>query len=39
VLQAAHFLSCVRHGQRPKVSGADGIAVMRVIEAAYRAIP
>ena len=36
VLQAAHFLSCVRHGQRPKVSGADGIAVMRVIEAAYR---
>lgn len=37
VLQAAHFLSCVRHHQRPKVSGADGIAVMRVIEAAYRA--
>jgi predicted dehydrogenase len=36
VLQAAHFLSCVRHGHRPKVSGADGIAVMRVIEAAYQ---
>lgn len=36
VLQAAHFLSCVRHRQRPKVSGADGIAVMRVIEAAHR---
>lgn len=39
VLQAAHFLHCVRHGQRPKVSGADGIAVMRVIEAAYQSIP
>jgi predicted dehydrogenase len=36
VLQAAHFLNCVRYDQRPKVGGADGIAVMRVIEAAYR---
>jgi predicted dehydrogenase len=38
VLQAAHFVNCVRHHQQPYVSGADGVAVMRVIEAAYRAI-
>jgi len=35
VLQAEHFLTCVRTGSQPQVSGQDGIAVMRVIEAAY----
>ncbi|HQY92522.1 Gfo/Idh/MocA family oxidoreductase [Caldilinea sp.] len=38
VLQAEHFLHCVHGNQRPRVSGADGIAVMRVIEAAYRSV-
>jgi predicted dehydrogenase len=36
VLQAEHFLRCVRTGAAPLVGGADGIAVMRVIENAYR---
>lgn len=36
VLQAAHFLNCVRYRQSPLVSGADGVAAMRAIEAAYR---
>jgi predicted dehydrogenase len=35
-LQAEHFLGCVASGGTPRVTGADGIAVMRVIEAAYR---
>lgn len=33
--QARHFLTCVRDGLQPEVSGADGLAVMAVIEAAY----
>ncbi|MCY4071577.1 MAG: Gfo/Idh/MocA family oxidoreductase [Chloroflexi bacterium] len=33
--QADHFLSCVESGEEPLVSGADGLAVMRVIESAY----
>ncbi|MCS6826100.1 MAG: Gfo/Idh/MocA family oxidoreductase [Caldilinea sp.] len=36
VLQAAHFLNCVRSLQSPLVGAADGLAVMRAIEAAYR---
>lgn len=36
ILQAAHFLSCVRHRQPPRVGTADGLAVMRAVEAAYR---
>ncbi|MBE2236317.1 MAG: Gfo/Idh/MocA family oxidoreductase [Caldilineaceae bacterium] len=36
VLQAEHFLHCAHGNQPPRVSGADGIAVMHVIEAAYR---
>jgi predicted dehydrogenase len=36
VLQAEHFLSCIRTGSTPRVSGQDGIAVMKVIETAYR---
>jgi predicted dehydrogenase len=35
VRQAEHFLGCVQSGRQPLVSGADGIAVMRVIEQAY----
>ena len=33
--QAAHFLDCVEGKRSPMVSGEDGLAVMRVIEAAY----
>ncbi|MCY3833554.1 MAG: Gfo/Idh/MocA family oxidoreductase [Chloroflexi bacterium] len=33
--QAAHFLDCVEGKRSPLVSGKDGLAVMRVIEAAY----
>lgn len=35
VRQAAHFLDCVEGKTSPLVSGADGLAVMRVIESAY----
>lgn len=35
VQQAKHFLDSVQAGSEPLVSGADGIAVMRVIEQAY----
>ena len=38
VQQAAHFLDCVASGKTPRVTGADGIAVMRVVDAAYRSI-
>ena len=36
-LQAAHFLNCVANHTKPLVTGQDGLAVMRVIDAAYRA--
>lgn len=36
--QADHFLSCIDSGQQPLVSGADGLAVMRVIESAYESV-
>ncbi len=35
VAQADHFLRCIESGGDPLVSGADGLAVMRVIESAY----
>ena len=35
VRQAQHFLACVQSNSQPMVGGADGIAVMRVIESAY----
>ena len=38
VRQAEHFLHCIQTGARPYVGGADGIAVMRVIETAYQSI-
>jgi len=34
-LQAQHFLQCVATGATPAVTGQDGLAVMRVIDAAY----
>jgi predicted dehydrogenase len=34
--QAAHFLHCVATGSTPLVTGQDGLAVMGVIDAAYR---
>lgn len=36
VAQAGHFLRCIETGERPRVGGEDGLAVMRVIEAAYK---
>lgn len=36
ILQAEHFLTCVATGTPPKVGGSDAIAVMAVIDAAYR---
>ncbi len=35
-LQAEHFLTCLQQGVQPASSGADGIQVMKVIDAAYR---
>ena len=37
-LQAGHFLECIKFGAQPLVSGQDGLAVMRVIEDAYKGI-
>ena len=34
--QAAHFLDCVEGKTSPLVNGEDGLAVMRVIESAYK---
>ncbi len=36
--QAKHFLDCIAQGKMPLVTGADGLAVMRVLDAAYRQI-
>ncbi len=38
VAQADHFLRCIESGGEPLVSGADGLAVMRVIESAYESV-
>lgn len=37
-LQAEHFLKCVASGSTPAVGGSDAIAVMKVIDAAYRSV-
>jgi predicted dehydrogenase len=39
VLQAEHFLKCVADGQSSSVGGSEGLAVMKVIEAAYQSLP
>ncbi len=36
--QARHFLDCVAQGKMPLVDGQDGLAVMRVLDEAYRQI-
>jgi hypothetical protein len=33
-LQARHFVECVRTGAQPRTDGANGLAVVQVIEAA-----
>lgn len=33
--QAAHFLDCVRTAAQPRVTAADGLAALQVLEAAY----
>jgi len=33
--QMAHFLSCIRESRQPSPGGADGLASMRVLDAAY----
>ncbi|MCH2539809.1 MAG: Gfo/Idh/MocA family oxidoreductase [Anaerolineales bacterium] len=34
--QIDHFVDCILHDKQPKPGGADGLLVMRVLEAAYR---
>ena len=34
--QIDHFLDCIVHDKQPKPGGAEGLLVMRVLEAAYR---
>jgi predicted dehydrogenase len=36
--QMAEFAVCVREGKRPEVSGAEGLAVVAVLEAAARSV-
>ena len=36
-LQWAHFVRCVRTGGAPRVTGADGLAVLRIVDAARAA--
>lgn len=36
--QMAEFAKCVREGNRPEVSGAEGLAVVAVLEAAVRSV-
>jgi predicted dehydrogenase len=36
--QLAEFATCVREGKRPEVSGAEGLAVVAVLEAAQRSV-
>jgi UDP-N-acetylglucosamine 3-dehydrogenase len=38
VLQAEHFLTCVASGSAPSVGANDALAVMKVIDAAYRSV-
>jgi predicted dehydrogenase len=37
-LQDAHFIQCIRDGTRPRTDGSSGMAVVRVLEAASRAL-
>ncbi len=37
-LQDAHFIQCISDGTRPRTDGANGMAVVRVLEAATKAL-
>lgn len=37
-VECKHFLDCIREGARPRVDGAAGLAVVRVLEAAQRSL-
>jgi predicted dehydrogenase len=37
-VQAKHFVECVASGRRPRTDGANGLAVVQVIEAAQRSL-
>jgi len=37
-LECEHFLQCVERGERPRTDGAEGLAVLRVLEAAEAAL-
>jgi predicted dehydrogenase len=37
-LQDTHFVQCIREGTRPRTDGSSGMAVVRVLEAASRAL-
>jgi predicted dehydrogenase len=36
--EASHFLDCVLRGQKPQTGGAEGLAVVRILEAAERSL-
>ena len=36
--ELAHFVTCINTGNRPITSGEDGVAVVRVLEAASRSL-
>ncbi|MED5449445.1 MAG: gfo/Idh/MocA family oxidoreductase, partial [Planctomycetota bacterium] len=37
-VEAAHFLECIREGRRPLTGGAEGLAVVELLEAADRSM-
>ena len=37
-MELKHFVDCVRERRRPRTSGADGIDVVRILEAAQRSM-
>jgi predicted dehydrogenase len=37
-VECAHFVDCIRHGLKPLTSGAEGMQVVRILEAASRSL-
>jgi predicted dehydrogenase len=37
-VEGAHFLDCIRHGRKPLTGGAEGLAVVRILEAAEQSL-
>ena len=37
-VELSHFVDCVRHGQRPRTDGAEGIAVVEILCAAQESM-